>query len=141
MKDFNQHLTPDVVAVLDASAALEVTEFRLFELAWRDWFGKRPDEQRLERHFAAYMFADQVPHWVRNFARRILDLDAHGRLDPRSFGIWARLPSTRMRFIAKLYVAVLLLLFLVLTVSALNLDEQILSFYRECYLPPCYTAD
>lgn len=141
MKDFNQHVPPDVVAVLDASAALEVTEFRLFELAWQDWFGGRPDERRLERHFAAYMFADRVPHWVRNFARRILDLDDRGLLDPRSFGIWPRLPSSRMRFLAKLYVAALLLLFVVLAASALNLDERLLSFYRDCYFPPCYTAD
>lgn len=141
VKDFNQHVPPDVVAVLDASAALEVTEFRLFELAWQDWFGKRPDERRLERHFAAYMFAERVPHWVRNFARRILDLDAQGRLDPRSFGIWRRLPSTRMRFVAKLYLAALLLLFVVLAASALNLDEHLLSFYRGCYFPPCYPAE
>lgn len=86
MKDFNAHVPPDVVAVLDASAALEVTEFRLFELAWHRWFGSRPDRDRLENHFAAYMFAERVPLWVRNFARLILDLDARGELDPRAFG-------------------------------------------------------
>lgn len=141
MKDFNAHVPADVVAVLDASAALEITEFRLFELAWRDWFGGNPDETRLEGYFAAYMFADRVPYWVRNFARRILELDARGQLNPRAFGIWRRLPSTRMRFIAKLYCAVLVLFFLVLSASALNLDESVLSFYRGCYLPPCYTAE
>lgn len=141
MKDFNAHISPDVVAVLDASAALEVTEFRLFELAWRNWFGGRPDERRLERYFSAYMFAERVPHWVRNFARHILDLDAQGRLDPRSFGVWQRLPSTRMRFLVKLYVAALVLLLLVLSGAAMDLDEQIMSFYRSCYFPPCYTAE
>lgn len=141
MKDFNAHVPADVIAVLDASAALEVTEFRLFELAWRDWYGGKPEETRLERYFAAYMFADRVPHWVRNFARRILDLDACGRLDPKSFGIWRRLPSTRMRFIAKMYIAGLLILVVALSASALNLDEQLLSFYRGCYFPPCYLAE
>lgn len=138
VKDFNAHVPPDVVAVLDASAALEVTEFRLFELAWREWFGGRPDEARLENHFAAYMFADRVPHWVRDFARRILELDARGQLDPKSFGIWQRLPSTRMRFVAKVYAAMLVMFFVVLAASALNLDERILAFYRDCYFPPCY---
>lgn len=138
MKDFNQHVPPDVVVVLDAAAALEITEFRLFELAWREWFGKRPEERRLEPYFAAYMFADRVPYWVRNFSRRILDLDAQGRLDARSFGIWQRLPSARGKFAAKIYCAALLLLFAVLAASALNLDDQILSFYRSCYFPPCY---
>ena len=138
MKDFNSHVPLDVVTVLDASAALEITEFRLFELAWWDWFGGRPDERRLEHHFAAYIFSDRVPHWVRNFARRVLDLDAKGVLDPKAFGIWQRLPSYRMRLLAKLYIAVLLVLFLVLSASALNLDEKALSFYRGCYFPPCY---
>jgi hypothetical protein len=87
------------------------------------------------------MFADRVPHWVRNFARRILDLDAKGALDPRSFGVWRRLPSTRMRFLAKLYVVALLLLLAILSFSALNLDEQLLTFYRGCYFPPCYTTN
>jgi hypothetical protein len=141
MTDFNRHVPPDVVSVLDASAALEVTEFRLFELAWREWFGVRPDETRMEHYFAAYMFADRVPYWVRSFARKILELEAKGCLDPRSFGIWRRLPSTRMRFVAKVYCAVLILVFLVLTVSALNIDERILSLYRNCYLPPCYPTD
>lgn len=141
MKDFNAHISADVAAVLDASAVLEVTEFRLFELAWRDWFGRAPDERRLERYFAAYMFAERVPHWVRRFARHILALDAQGRLDPRSFGIWQRLPSTRMRFLVKLYCAALIVLFLVLSAAAMDLDDQILSFYRSCYFPPCYNAE
>lgn len=141
LKDFNRHLPPDVAAVLDAAAALEVTEFRFFELAWRAWFGRPPEEQRLERSFAAYMFAFRVPHWVRHFSRRILDLDARGCLDPASFGVWRRLPSERMRLVAKLYVAGLLLLFIVLAVSALNLDDTLLSSYRGCYFPPCYTAE
>lgn len=140
MKDFNTHVPADVLTVLDASAALEITEFHLFELAWLDWFGRQPDKRRLEGYFAQYMFAERVPHWVRNFARRILELDDRGELDPRSFGIWPRLPSARMRFVAKLYCAALILLFLVLSASAMNLDEQILSFYRGCYFPPCYTA-
>lgn len=139
MKDFNAHVSPDVVAVLDASAALEVTEFRLFELAWHRWFGSHPDRSRLEHYFAAYMFAERVPLWVRNFARLILDLDARGELDPRAFGVWQRLPSRRMRMLVRLYCAVFLLLFLVIAAAALNLDEQVLSFYRGCYFPPCYT--
>lgn len=98
MKDFNAHVPSDIVAVLDASAVLEITEFRLFELAWRERFGSRPDQQHIERYFAAYMFADRVPHWVRSFARHILQLNAEGRLDPKAFGVWQRLPSSRMRF-------------------------------------------
>lgn len=141
MKDFNAHVPTDIVAVLDASAVLEITEFRLFELAWREWFGKRPDERRIEQYFAAYMFADRVPHWVRSFARHVLQLNAEGRLDPKAFGVWQRLPSSRMRFLVKLYCAALIVVVVVLSAAAMDLDDQFMSFYRSCYFPPCYTAD
>jgi len=141
MKHFDEQIPADVAAVLDASAALEVTEFRLFELAWHRWFGQRPRPRRIEAHFAAYMFNERVPLWVRDFARLILDLDARGELDPRAFGIWQRLPSVRMRRLVKVWCAAFVVLFLVVTAATLNLDERILSLYRGCYFPPCYSTD
>jgi hypothetical protein len=135
---FNQHLDADIVAVLDASAALEVTEFRLFQMAFRDWYGKSPRNEFLERQFAAYMFAQRVPAWVRQFARKILKLQAQGRLDPRSFGVWKRLPSSRMVMIAKIYTAVLLLIFSLSLLSIYTLPESILAMVAGCYFPPCY---
>ncbi len=57
------------------------------------------------------------------------------------FGIWRRQPSTRMRFLVKLYCAALIVIFLAASAAAMNLDDRILSFYRGCYFPPCYTAE
>lgn len=135
---FNRHLDTDIVAVLDASAALEVTEFRLFQLAFADWYGKAAGEEFMERQFAAYMFAQRVPNWVRHFARKILKLQAQDRLDPRSFGVWKRLPSSRMVVIARIYTGILLLLFLLALTSIYSLPESVLAMYRGCYFPPCY---
>jgi hypothetical protein len=135
---FNRHIDTDIVAILDASSVLEVTEFRFFELAYRDWHGRKASEQQIEKYFAAYMFAERIPSWVRSFARKILRLHAKGSLDPRTFGIWQRLPSARMRFFAKAYMAVLIVIFIVITLSVYSLPEEVMVVFRQCYFPPCY---
>ena len=62
----------DIDDVLSASAALDIAEVQLFRKAYRKWFGSRIDENLLERHFVAYMFAGVVPHWARDYARQVL---------------------------------------------------------------------
>lgn len=135
---FNRHLEQDLVAVLDASAALEVTEFRLFELAYQDWYGKRPDNSAMEKLFAAYMFANRVPGWVRHFSRKILALQSQDRLDPRVYGVWYRLPSSRMILFAKLYTASLMIIFLAAMLLVYSLPEKVMAVFEKCYFPPCY---
>ncbi len=135
---FNRHLDQDLVDVLDASSALDVTEFRFFELAFKHWYGKSADKDLIERHFAAYMFARRVPGWVRHFSRNILKLQARGRLDPRSFGVWSRLPSTRMILFAKLYTAALFIVFLLTLALIYGLPEAVWIQFEQCYFPPCY---
>ncbi len=135
---FNRHIKADTVAVLDASSALEITEFKLFELAYRDWHGRSATEAYIEKHFAAYMFADRIPNWVRYFARKVLKLHAEGRLEPKRFGIWQPLPSTRMVLIAKIYIVVILVVTIALSLSVYSLPEEVMAVFRQCYFPPCY---
>lgn len=61
--------------VLRATALLDIREFDFFVLAHNWWFGRGPDMTALERVFAAYMFKQIVPAWVRQYAREILHLD------------------------------------------------------------------
>jgi len=138
MEYFNKHLKPDLVVVLDATAVLEVTEFRFFELAFQDWYGRRAKESVIEKYFVAYMFADRVPAWARHFARKVLKLHTQGLLDPKSFGIFQPLPSTRMQWAGKLYALVLLLIFLIVGLSVLQVPDELLRAFRQCYFPPCY---
>ncbi len=58
--------------ILEAAARLEVQEFDLFARAHRWWFGRPLDGKRLDRVFAAYMFAGVVPPWARHYAREVL---------------------------------------------------------------------
>ena len=55
--------------ILEAAAVLDIKEHDRFALAHGWWFGRRLDRERLERVFAAYMFAGVVPPWARHYAR------------------------------------------------------------------------
>ena len=89
-------LQPDESLVLGVSSLLQITEFRLFELAYERWFGARASAERLEKHFCAYMFGAVVPIWVRQYCRDVLDRDRSGRLDPRDFGVFPRQATDSM---------------------------------------------
>ena len=125
----------DIDNVLAAAAALDIAEVQLFRKAYRKWFGSRVDEDLLDRHFVAYMFAGVVPHWARDYARQVLDHAAHHRLDPVKFGV---LPVLRRR--TRFGLGMLLLLFAVIALLVLIADWTLrqLPGFQSCLLPPCY---
>ena len=108
---FDEDLKPDSLNLLEAAAALEVREFKLFELAYKDWYGKRPLAHVVEAHFSNYMFNKVIPAWVRSFSRRIVDLHNAGDLDPKSFGVYQPLPSKRLIFVGRVFATTLILVF------------------------------
>ncbi len=63
----------DGTTVLAAAAQLDVSEFEIFRLAHRAWFGRDGDEKSLERIFVAYMFHGKVPLWVRHLCRDVME--------------------------------------------------------------------
>ena len=125
----------DIDNVLAAAALLDIAEVQLFRKAYRKWFGARIDEDRLDRCFVAYMFAGVVPHWVRDYARQVLDNAARHRLDPVKFGV---LPVLRRR--PRFGLGMLLLQFVVLAALVLitHWTLEHLPAFQGCLLPPCY---
>lgn len=79
--------SPDVSAVVAASEALNVREFNLFRVAYAWWFGRNGSDKEVERPFMNYLFTEQAPLWVRQFAREVLDRKREGRLDPKQYGL------------------------------------------------------
>jgi len=75
-------IPPDLRLVRDAAAILRLREFDLFRAAWQDWFGRPPDDKALERVFVAYLFHQHVPHWLRHFARRVMQDSQGGKHSP-----------------------------------------------------------
>jgi hypothetical protein len=134
---FDERKTPaDVWAVLRASALLGISEFRLFHIAYRFWYGHEADEDQIERYFVPYMFRDMVPPWVRHFTNRVQTMDRDGTLDPSAFGIRPRQATKadvqRGRLYAMYLVSALAVLYILAELSANAL------WLQQCYLPPCY---
>ena len=73
---FNNYseLSVDSRQVVSAANVLNVTEFRLFELAYREWFGCTGKEVELEKLYALYWFTGLAPDWVRHYSRQVLTL-------------------------------------------------------------------
>ena len=69
------------LVVISAANTLQVGEFQLLQLAYREWFDEDLPEALVARLFTAYMLRNEVPHWARHYARRIVELDALGTLD------------------------------------------------------------
>ncbi len=67
--------------VIRAANALQVGEFQLLQLAYREWFGKDLPEALVSRLFTTYMLDNDVPHWARHYARDILDGHDRGVVD------------------------------------------------------------
>lgn len=125
----------DIDNVLAASAVLDISEVQLFREAYRKWFGAHIGEHTLDRHFVAYMFAGVVPHWVRDYARQVLDNAERHQLDPVKFGV---LPVLRRR--VRFGWSMLALPFVVIGLLVLLADWTLRQMpnFQSCLLPPCY---
>ena len=107
-KKYNQ-LSIDSQQVHAAAAMLEVTEFRLFELAYYDWFGCSGDEGELEKLYMLYWFTGLVPVWVRHFNRQILSLGGQIGHDVRPTSVMSAPSLFHLATLACLLISVLLL--------------------------------
>ncbi len=115
---FDEDIDPELWDLLQSSSLLEVKEFDIFELAYKDWFGHAPKPHVSEAHFSRYMFNKKIPVWVRRYSRKVVELHERGELNPRQLGVYTRLPSKRLKRLGTVYTIVLLATMLYLTVVA-----------------------
>jgi len=130
-------LSPDLQALLDAVGLLDISEFRLFELAYDAWYGERASPEKLEYAFARYMFRDEVPFWVRHYARRVLKLARQHPLDTSAMGV-ACLPTSRCGWRRGLRLFSGLVFLLVFLIVLASHSPEWMLFGQQCYFPPCY---
>lgn len=64
-----------------AANLLEIGEFQLLQLAYREWFGYDLPEEQVNRLFAIYISSQEAPAWAVQYARHIIELDRQERLD------------------------------------------------------------
>lgn len=70
--------------VAEAANRLGVGEFQFFQLAHEAWFGATVNPEALEPVFLSYMLNDNVPPYVRHFARNVIQRDDAGKLDAQA---------------------------------------------------------
>ena len=71
----------DRLAVISAANQLQVGEFQLLQLAYREWHDKDLPEALMSRLFTSYMLQNEVPHWAQHYARRVIKRYERGQLD------------------------------------------------------------
>src|SRR5919106_6993873 len=132
-----KRMSADVADVLEASALLQVTEFELFRIAWRRWYGRTIADRDLEHYYLPYMFRSQVPPWVRQLARQVIAEAEASRLDPASYGIVPRQLTMDMYNRGLRYCLWIAMILGTLLTGAATVAE-LSPWYQSCYLPPCY---
>ena len=117
----------DAVALSQTADRLAVSEYRVFELAYRHWYGRVPEAGFLEQAYGRYLNRTELPPWVRDFTRRVDAKERH----PVSV---ERLPPTRIT-VAVVFVLVMVGIMALLVLLALRAQEQLA---LNCALPLCY---
>lgn len=135
-------LPAELQELLDAASILDIGEFRLFELAYRDWYGTDADASRLEHDYARYMFGDDVPIWVRHYVRGVLKQAKQPQSclpHPVRFPQPPQHQSATAAGIQRgLRIFLGLIFILVFLIVVISLSPEWLLFGNECYFPPCY---
>lgn len=134
---FDEHLAPDIDSVLTASALLDITEWDFFNLAYNRWHGQPAAEGIMEPIFAAYMFNDVVPLWVRHFARLVERLYQRGVLDRRALGV-DRLPSSAQMVSRGMRYSVAIVAIITALIVLADFAAQLVRLGERCHFPPCY---
>ena len=139
---FDEELDAELWDLLETAALLEIKEYALFEMAYKDWYGRHAPPKVMEGHYANYMFQGVVPVWVQRYCRKVIELEKHGELDPRKLGIYKPQPSRRLIMIGKLYAAGLVVLFVLLTYFSFRdaLTTKAIFSRGDYERPPHYNA-
>lgn len=136
LRFFDEKQIPDDVwRVLRTASILSIGEFRVFELAYKNWYGETATESAIEGFFIPYMFQDRVPPWVRHYCTRVINDDASGSLDPVSLGVSLREATQEDRWRGieyLLWIASAMIVLFILADTAAKLIQT------KCVLPPCY---
>lgn len=75
---------PERAELVNAANILQVGEFQLLQLAYKDWFAEEIPDEQADGFFQKYIVHQSTPAWALRYARRIIDWDARGLLDMNS---------------------------------------------------------
>jgi hypothetical protein len=87
LEDLEFFFKDESEAVSFVAGLLNISEFRLFEIAYENWFGIKAPQKTINELFKNYLESGLVPYWLRNMVRKSLCEYRKGNLTPSSFGI------------------------------------------------------
>ena len=67
--------------ILHAANLLQIGEFQLIQLAYKVWYNKELQEEKINKIFKEYMISGIIPIWVTYYARDIIKLESANVLD------------------------------------------------------------
>lgn len=133
---FDENSIPDDVwQVLRTASILNISEFRVFEIAYHRWFGNYATEEAIECYFVPYMFEDHVPMWVRAFCSHVMNEYECGTLELRHYGITPPVSTWEQQLRGLEY---LIWIIVALVVLFLFTDAASELLPNKCLFPPCY---
>ena len=73
--------SPKRSEIIQAANLIQIGEFQLIQLAYKDWFKQDLPENKINIIFNEYMITGIVPIWVTYYAKDIIKLDKANILD------------------------------------------------------------
>ena len=61
--------------IIEAANLIQIGEFQLIQLAYKDWYNEELPEEKINNIFNEYMVLDIVPIWVTKYAQDIIKLN------------------------------------------------------------------
>ena len=122
--------------ILDAANLLQIGEFQLVQLAYKDWYREELPEDKIDKIFGEYMFKKIIPIWATFYARDIIKLDKARALSSHDeryhiydyeFGECYNEKQRRSRGI--LYATIVILVFIFTHFMAANYFEEPAGFF------------
>ena len=95
-----------------AASVLQISEYELFRIAYRNWFSQPITETRLDALFKEYLSSCEAPYWVNDFARKVHEKFRDGTLNYLDYGIKRRVCDRRTKIKGWIIITFLLLFLL-----------------------------
>tara|TARA_X000001036_G_C20128409_1_gene582257 strand:- start:48 stop:533 length:486 start_codon:yes stop_codon:yes gene_type:complete len=67
--------------IIHAANLLQIGEFQLIQLAYKVWYGKDLEEDKINNIFSEYMLTEIIPIWATQYAKDIIKLEKANVLD------------------------------------------------------------
>tara|TARA_B110000438_G_scaffold243536_1_gene243588 strand:- start:805 stop:1287 length:483 start_codon:yes stop_codon:yes gene_type:complete len=72
---------PNRSEIIQAANLIQIGEFQLIQLAYKDWYQETLPEDKINNIFKEYMVTGIIPIWVTYYAKDIIKLDKANVLD------------------------------------------------------------